>query len=157
MIVFFDIGLILLFILLFFSIIGGSAYAIVDFLQQHLLMICIICFIVIALMFVIFYFTVKRWKTAFISIIYTSQLCFFVVYGIYQLGLLYGPHPIKCVLLFFVYAVYAVLNSIGLAILYFYCEEEKYEIQSKLITNKEIGMILLGLAGWFINYIFLPI
>lgn len=148
--IFFDVGFLIFIIAMFFLMVGGLAYGLVDFLSSNIETIITVCVIVAILEMVITWSWSKKWLSAFLSLIYSSQYCFFAVYGLYQLGLMYEEHPIKCILLFFCYALYALVNSIGL-LLPFATEKNK----SQKLDMGSLGFIALGLLGWLINWIVL--
>ena len=150
---------ILLLLLLVFGIMGGL-YSIVDFLNNHLFSITMICLAVMALVFVLAYrMGGKRWKTSWLSLIYSSQTCFFVVYGLYRLGLLYGEHPLECVLLLIVYALYVVFNAQGLLLFTSNVDDDEdngYVFRKLRLKTGDFGYIILGVLGWIINmFVFL--
>ena len=101
----------------------------------------------------------KRWKTSWLSLIYSSQTCFFVVYGLYRLGLLYGEHPLECVLLLIVYALYVVFNAQGLLLFTSNVDDDEdngYVFRKLRLKTGDFGYIILGVLGWIINmFVFL--
>ena len=166
MIYFVDLSFVILLLLLVVFGIMGGLYSIVDYLNRHLPSIIVICLVVMVLVFVLAYrMGGKRWKTSWFSLIYSSQTCFFVVYGMYELGLLYVSHPLGCVLLLIVYALYVMFNSLGLLLFVTnigYDEDEYgnkddgYVFRRLKLKTGDFGYIVLGILGWLINmFVFL--
>ncbi len=147
MIVFFDVGYLALLAVLAFLFLGGLANEIVDFLANHLVVIISICFVIMAIAAILSYFSRRKIQTSLSSLLYSSQLCFFIVKGLYNLGVLSERHPIKCILLFVCFAFYSMFNVFGL-FLPLYAEDSAD-------NSKDTIQAILGGVGWFINLIIL--
>ena len=154
-VMFFDGGFVVVLLFLFIALVGGTAYGIVDFMKRNLPTVITICVCVMGLIFLLSYFTTKKWRTSFLSIIYSSQFCFFVTYGIYKLGKLYSEHPILCVLLFFCYAMYGIFNALGLMLPVANIGESKETEICWGMRIGDLGMLALGVVGWIVNWIVL--
>lgn len=147
-----NLGFIAVLVFLFLAIIGGAADEIVHYMSSHISTIVLICIIVIAAVFFLSYFTTKKWRTSFFSIIYTSQFCYFVAYGMYCLGAMRSEHPIKCIFLFFCYAFYGFLNGLELLIAML-AGADDYEDFAVKLTSVDWRLIIFGVVGWIVNVI----
>ena len=147
MIIFFDVGYLALLAILAFLFLGGLANAIVDFLTNHLVVILSICLVIMAIAAILSYFSRRKIRTSLTSLLYSSQFCFFVVKGLYNLGVLSERHPIKCILLFVCFAFYSMFNVLGL-LLPLYAEDSAD-------NSMDAMQAILGGVGWIINLIIL--
>lgn len=150
---FIDIGVIGLIYIILTAIVDGLCYTLVDWLSQHILLVGIICAIISLIVFIVFWVKLKKTRTSLISLIYISQLYYFVVYGLYRLNLFYKRHEIIGFFVFLVYFCYSLSNLLLLAII---TEDLDYkEIHTNSFTTGETELLLFGLGGWLINYLFL--
>lgn len=145
-----DIGFLIFLVVMGLGLMAGTAYGIVNYLNNNLTTIVFICVAIVIIEFAVTWLLSKKFFTALLSIIYSSQFCVFVVYGIYQLGLMCMSHPIKCVLLFVCYAFYSLFNSLGLMLPVATTSTENDDG-----SMGKIGLVALGLIGWIVNWIVL--
>ena len=59
-VMFFDGGFVVVLLFLFIALVGGTAYGIVDFMNQNLPTVITICVCVMGLIFLLSYFTTKK-------------------------------------------------------------------------------------------------
>lgn len=151
-----DGSFIVLLFFLFFALIGGTAYEFAHFISDNLGTIISICVIVSILEILFIWWLSKQILPSLSTIVYSTQFCFFVVYGMYQLGMMSEDHPIECVILFFCYAIYILFNSCGFLLLADIIDLEKAPKQNILIDSHGrtycIIYIIVGLIGWLINW-----
>lgn len=153
MIIIFDIGFILFLLFVFFSLIGGTSYAIVDYINQNLGTVIFICILAVVITLIAAWVIFKDIKVTLSSIIYSTQFCFFTVYGLYLLGMMRQSHPIKCILLFFCFFIYVVGNLTLL--LYPFAEYGEDSIGSKKPNSALMFFLGLGIVGWIVNFVIL--
>lgn len=157
-----DIGWIIVMIALLFVILGGGASAIAGFIADNLPIIIIIGVVLVLLHAVIMWFYTKRIWVVFTSIVYPTQLVFYLVRGVYGLSLIvFTDHPIKFILLAFLYFVYGLGNFVGMCLTigvtgeFASVDDEHVSIGAgALVVLTNIG---LGLLGWFLNIVIFQI
>lgn len=156
-----DIGWIVVMIVFLFIILGGGASALAGFIANHIPLLIIIGIVLLVVQCVAMWFWTKRIWVVLLSAFYPTQFYFYIIRGVYGLSLIvFTDHPIKFILMAFLYFVYGLINFCGLCAclgvtLEYATTEEKYVTlgEGALIVLVNVG---LGLLGWFINLVTFP-
>lgn len=147
-----DIGFIAFIVIILLMMLGGAALNIVEWLVANIATVLIICIVFAALIFVLtFFINLKKLLPAIMSIIYSSQLSFMVVYGLYQLGLTIDESFFKGLLLVFVYGFYVFFNFLGGSLVIL--ETSEYTDYDNVAGVASFCIGGLGVIGWIINLI----
>lgn len=160
-VVFFDIGFVIFLIAMFVLLIVGAAYGIVEFLSNNIGVVIVISLVIAAILFLICWISSKSIIVASTSIIYSSQFCVFVSYGLYLIANMYEEHPIKSILIFLCYALYLLFQLCGLmAVFAFSLDAREYEKgndrdKKDAIFSSSVLILVLSIVGWIVNWIFL--
>ena len=152
MMVFVEIGWIILAGIIFVAMIGGLALNIALWITENIVTILILS-IVLSFLILIgsFFASGKKLIPAVASIVYSSQLCVMAVYGLYQIAQI---NSLMMVLIFLVWAFYVFLNLLaGFRVILFIWDDFCDSKGDGWVPAFFIGG--LGLIGWVINYIFL--